>query len=110
MTALTPPTLTTERLRLRPVQSTDADDLYAMQSDPVVMRYWDSPPWQERSRAEQFVASCREVEAEGTGVRLVLTDGTGAFLGWCALTGWDPVHRTAHTGYVCGGRPGAGAT
>lgn len=99
--ALTPPTLTTARLRLRPVEDGDADDLWALHSSRVVLRYWNSPPWQERSRAQQFIATCRRLEQEGDGVRLVLARADdGAFLGWCGLTGRNPVYRTAHLGYV----------
>ena len=37
---------------------------------------------------------------EGTGARLVLERASdGAFLGWCALNGWNPDHRSASLGY-----------
>ena len=36
---MTPPTLTTARLELRPVQAEDLDDLAGLYADPDVMRY-----------------------------------------------------------------------
>ena len=61
------PTLMTDRLRLRPVGDGDADALFALHSDAHVLRYWDSPPWTERSRADRFVEESRRMAAEGTG-------------------------------------------
>lgn len=97
------PTLRTARLRLRPVEDSDADDLYALHSSPVVLRYWDSPPWNERGRAEQFVARSRQMAADGTGARLAVDRADdGAFLGWCSLNRWNPDYRSAALGYCFG--------
>jgi RimJ/RimL family protein N-acetyltransferase len=51
------PTLQSARLLLRPFAQTDAEALYALQSNARVLRDWDSPPWSERSRAAAFNAS-----------------------------------------------------
>src|SRR6185437_9742570 len=59
MTPLPAPTLRTARLRLRPFTDEDADDLFALHSNAYVLRYWDSPPWTERARAERFIAACQ---------------------------------------------------
>lgn len=99
--SLPTPTLHTERLRLRPVEPTDADALYALHSDAIVLRYWDSPPWTERERADRFVARCAEIAAEGSGARPAIERASdGAFLGWVGLTSWDPGHRSARLGFV----------
>lgn len=98
--ALPTPTLRTARLRLRPFAGADADDLFALQSDARVLRYWDAPPWTDRARADQFIAACEQMAAEGTGARVVMEHGaTGSFLGWCGLTRHHPVHRSASLGY-----------
>lgn len=97
---LATPALRTDRLRLRPVTDADAEPLFALHSSTYVMRYWDSPPWQERSRAERFVAMCRKMADEGTGARVAIDRASdGAFVGWCGLTAWDPDHRSASLGY-----------
>ena len=50
--SLPTPTLHTARLRLRPFDDADADDIFALQSNASVLRYWDAPPWTERTRAD----------------------------------------------------------
>jgi RimJ/RimL family protein N-acetyltransferase len=97
---LATPTLHTARLRLRPFTGTDADALYALHSDAHVLRYWDSPPWTERARAERFIAACRQLAEDGAGARLAMDRGCdGSFLGWCSLTRWNPDYRSATLGY-----------
>lgn len=94
------PVLVTDRLRLRPATDADADALFALHSDAFVLRYWDSPPWTERERADRFVATCVRMADEGTGARPVVERRSdGAFLGWCGVTRWDPEHRSASVGY-----------
>jgi len=101
--SLPTPTLHTDRLRLRPLSTADADALYALHSNAHVLRYWDSPPWTEPERAERFIAACRQLADEGTGARLAIDRASdGAFLGWCGLTQWNPDYRSASLGYCLG--------
>ncbi|MDF1602290.1 GNAT family protein [Nocardioides sp. YIM 152315] len=98
--SLRTPTLPTTRLRLRPVADDDADALFAMHSSAHVLRYWDSPPWAERARAERFIAACRQMADEDSGVRLVIEHASDrAFVGWCSLSRWNPTYRSAALGY-----------
>jgi len=98
--SLPTPTLHTARLRLRPFSDADADALFALHSNAHVLRYWDSPPWSEPARAERFIATCRQIEEEGSGARLAMDRGSdGAFVGWCGLTRWNPDYRSASMGY-----------
>jgi RimJ/RimL family protein N-acetyltransferase len=98
--ALTTPTLHTARLRLRPFADEDADALFALHTNAHVLRYWDSPAWTDRGRAERFLAACRQMADEGTGVRLALNRVyDGAFIGWCSLSRWNPDFRSAALGY-----------
>ena len=97
------PTLETARLRLRPFVDGDADALYSLQSNAFVLRYWDSPPWTDRARAELFLARCREIEEEGSGARVAVDRlDDDAFIGWCGVTGWNPDFRSASLGYCLG--------
>ena len=94
------PTLHTARLRLRPFTNADADALYAMHSSAYVLRYWDSPPWRDRARAERFLTACRQMAEEGSGARLAIDRASdSSFLGWCSLTRWNPDYRSASLGY-----------
>jgi [ribosomal protein S5]-alanine N-acetyltransferase len=94
------PTLQSERLRLRPFTDADGDALFALHSNARVLRYWDSPPWEDRARADRFLATCRQMADEGTGARLAL-DRTSddAFIGWIGLSRWNPDFRSAALGY-----------
>lgn len=99
--SLPTPTLQTERLRLRPVTDADAGALFALHSDAHVLRYWDSPPWTERARADRFIAACRQIADDGSGARLVIEGASdGDFLGWCGLTSYNADFRSASLGYV----------
>jgi [ribosomal protein S5]-alanine N-acetyltransferase len=100
------PTLKTERLRLRAFAEADAEPLFALQSDAYVLRYWDSPPWTDPARAEQFIARSREMAEEGSGARLVI-ESASTFVGWCTLNSWNPEFRSASLGY-CLARAGWG--
>ncbi|MFJ3640120.1 GNAT family N-acetyltransferase [Streptomyces sp. NPDC090108] len=101
--ALTTPSLRTARLRLRAFEDADADGLFALHSNSRVLRYWDSPPWSEPSRAERFLTGCRQMTEEGTGVRLAVDRASdGAFIGWCSLSRWNPDFRSASLGYCFG--------
>ncbi|HEU5036556.1 MAG TPA: GNAT family protein [Nocardioides sp.] len=94
------PTLTTERLRLRPVAERDRDALYALHSNAHVLRYWDAPPWTDPARAARFVATSRQLAEEGTGARLAIDRAVdGEFLGWISLSRWNPDFRSAALGY-----------
>ncbi|MFI6093588.1 GNAT family N-acetyltransferase [Streptomyces sp. NPDC051218] len=97
---LTTPILRTTRLRLRPFTEADADPLFALHSSTQVMRYWDSAPWNDRARAERFIAVCGRIADEGTGARVAIDRASdGAFVGWCGLIDWDPDNRSASLGY-----------
>jgi len=98
--SLSAPILHTARLRLRPFDDADRDALFALHSNSHAMHYWDAPPWDEPARAERFVAACRQMADDGTGVRLAIDRvPDGGFIGWCSLTRWNPDYRSAALGY-----------
>ena len=97
---LSTPILQTPRLRLRPFEAGDADALFALQSDARVLRYWDSPPWTDRSRADDFIVACRAMEEDGSGARFAIeTQADSAFIGWCTMFRWNPRYRSLGIGY-----------
>ena len=99
--SLPTPTLRTARLRLRPFTEADREALFALHSDAHLLRYWDAPPWSEPSRAERFIAACRQMADEGTGARLAMDRvSDGVFVGWCSLSRWNPDYRSATMGYI----------
>ncbi len=66
------PTLTTERLTLRALAEPDVDDLFAIFSDPAVMRYWSRPPMQEKAEAAELLHGALEAFAQGESLRWAL--------------------------------------
>ena len=99
--SLPTPTLNTARLLLRPFCQTDADAIFALHSNPVVLRYWDSPPWSDRARADRFLTICEQMQQEGSGARLAIERaGDATFIGVCNLFNWNPTYRSAKLGYV----------
>jgi len=64
--SLPTPTLHTARLLLRPFTEADTDAIFALHSNPRVLRYWDAPAWTERAQAERFIAVCKQIEQEST--------------------------------------------
>ena len=94
------PTLRTARLLLRPFAESDAGAIYDLLSNARVLRYWDSPPWTDRSRAAEFLAACRKVEEEGSGARFAIeTRDNNEFVGWCSMFRWTPIYRSLGIGY-----------
>jgi RimJ/RimL family protein N-acetyltransferase len=99
--SLPTPTLHTSRLRLRPFTETDTDAIFALNSNPHILRYWDAPPWRERLQAERFIANSKKMQQEASGARLAIERNTdGMFIGWCSLMNWNPDYRSAMIGYV----------
>lgn len=94
------PTLETERLRLRPFTDSDGDEVFALQSDAEALRYWDSPPWTDRSAIARFLDGCRQMAEAGTGARVAVErTSDGEFVGWCTFNSWNPDFRSASLGF-----------
>ncbi|AKT50585.1 GNAT family N-acetyltransferase [Arsenicicoccus sp. oral taxon 190] len=101
--ALETPTLHTDRLVLRPLAESDTDALWALHTDRHVLRYWDEPPWMERSRALQLVTRSRQRAADGSGVRVAVAwRDADECVGWVALLRWNPDFRSAAIGLIFG--------
>ena len=104
------PTLEAERLRLRPFADADADDLFALQSDADVLRFWDSPPWTDRTSVDRFMAGCRRMSDDGSGARVAIERTSDqSFVGWCTFNSWNPDFRSASLGFCLNRRLGATA-
>ena len=98
--ALPTPTLHTSRLLLRPFNECDANAILAIFNNPRVMRYWDGPAWTSPVQAARFIAVCRRMEDEGSGVRMAVVRAEDSqLIGQCAIFRWNPTYRSAETGY-----------
>ena len=93
-------TLRTDRLLLRPLRDADAPAIFAIRSDPVVMRYASSLPLTSLDQAEAFIARDTEGMAAGETLRLGLQrleDDT--LIGTCILFHLNAQCRRAEVGY-----------
>jgi RimJ/RimL family protein N-acetyltransferase len=96
-----PLVLATARLRLRPLAARDAPALFALFSDPAVMRYWASPPWSSIDAAHELLARDAAAAAEGSHLRLALARADDdTLIGSCTLFGLVPTSRRAEIGYL----------
>jgi ribosomal-protein-alanine N-acetyltransferase len=96
-------TLATERLLLRPLAPADAAALFAVFSDPEVMRYWSSAPWTAMAQADQYVADATRDLLGGDMLRLgIEVVASGQLVGQVALHHFDAQNRRCEVGYALG--------
>jgi RimJ/RimL family protein N-acetyltransferase len=82
----------TERLRLRPMDMDDLDELVALHADPEVTRFirpLDRAAAEERLRGDES-----EWRQRNHGLLAMLERGDGAFLGRCGLKYWPQFDET----------------
>ena len=79
----------------------DAEPLFSIFSDPEVMRYWSTQPWQDVQEAAARIERDRAALVNGSAVRLLLqpVDG-GSILGAVTLLGFVASSRRAEVGYL----------
>lgn len=93
-------TLATARLDLRPLAPADASDLFALKSDPAVMRYGSSPPWSDPQVAVDYIERDRQEMAAGAHVQFaIVRREDAALIGLCNLRDFDAQCRRAEVGY-----------
>lgn len=96
-----PPGLHGSRLRLRAPHADDADALFALFSDPAVMRYWSRPPMTGRAEAEAQLARWADGFASRCAISWAITlEEADEAIGSCSLFRIDPDHRRAEIGYA----------
>ena len=95
------PTLKTPRLTLRSLSEPDVADVFAVFSDPVVMRYWDSAPMTTLQDAMRYIdhihRGFRRRDLFQWGIADAATD---AVIGTCTLTHYSPTHQRSELGFA----------
>lgn len=91
----------TSRLLLTPLSlEEDAAALFAIQSDPDVMRYWNHGPWTDLAQAQDAIAADQAAQADGTLWKLGIREReTGMLVGTCMLFAVEPGSRRGEIGY-----------
>ena len=95
------PQLQGKRVRLRGPRRDDAEALFALFSDPAVMRYWSRPPMTTLGEAQGLVGEMLDSFEQRSLFNWMLTtrDDAGV-VGTCTLFRIDPRHRHAEIGYA----------
>ena len=94
------PTLDAPRLRLRWLTAGDVDALFAVFSDPTMMRYWSTPPMKERAEAEALLAKIHRHFADKFGFQWgIERKSDGRILGTCTLFNVHAANMRAELGY-----------
>lgn len=80
------PTIETKRFLLRPFAETDREGLFALDSDPEVVRYLGNKPMQSIEQADSLIRYILQQYADFNIGRWVIEDKqTGEFIGWAGL-------------------------
>ena len=94
------PTLVAPRLQLRWMAAPDLEDLYAVFSDPDVMRYWSHAGWPHRDEASIYLEAIQRGFDQGTlfqwGIAL---RGDDRVIGTVTLSGIDHAQGRADLGF-----------
>src|SRR5258705_3436097 len=94
------PVLSPARLVLRETIANDVAAVFAMESDPVAMRYWSRPPMQEVAEAQASVERAIGFFASRTGLRWAITrSGDDQLLGHVSLFSFSEQNGRAEIGY-----------
>lgn len=97
------PSLVTERLVLRWLTERDIDALFAIFSDPEVMRYWNAPAMVERSEAVSLLKRVQVSYAQRVALRWgIARREDDRIIGTCSLFHLEEDSRRAEVGYALG--------
>lgn len=99
-TILDVPELAGPRLRLRALDTRDADALFAMRADPLVMRYWSQPPWRERAQAIEYIERMQREREHVEFYPWVTALDDDVLIGTCSLFALSREHGRAEIGYA----------
>jgi RimJ/RimL family protein N-acetyltransferase len=95
------PTLQTPRLRLRPLAESDVADVFAVFSDPLVMRYWDGPPMGTLQDAMRYIDHIHHGFRRRDFFQWGIADASiDAVIGTCTLTHCSTTHQRAEIGFA----------
>ncbi len=75
----------TPRLLIRKFRDEDAEHVFAMRSDPEIMRYIREPQFHIQETLNWMAMITGHLESKGIGFMAVIEKESGAFVGWCGL-------------------------
>ena len=98
-----PPTISTARLRLRPLRSADAEALFAVFSDGEAMRFWSSPPHQSPLATVEVVERARASYLAAEGIEFAITlagSDDDRAVGKIGHWRWQRAHSRSEIGFI----------
>lgn len=78
-------TIETGRLYLRPLATSDAENLFNLNLDPEVLVFSGDVPFESVCQARQFISDYDQYRKYGVGRMAVIEKSTDTFVGWCGL-------------------------
>ena len=94
------PTLTTSRLQLRQLRSTDAEALFAMRSDAVGMEFFGQEPHKSIEETDRLIQRLQTFYEQRTSLFWCITlKGDDTVIGSCTFFSFGPSFHYAETGY-----------
>lgn len=95
--------ITSDRLRLRPVQASDLPDLMAVNGDPAVTSFLPYATWRSMADAEAWLTRMEALAATGSALQLVIVRSVDAkVVGTALVFKFDEASRRVELGYVIG--------
>jgi RimJ/RimL family protein N-acetyltransferase len=89
------------RVRLRAPGAEDIDPLFALFSDPEVMRYWSRDPMRERGEAIAYMQSIIDGFMKRELLNWIIADRSDdRMIGTCTIYDLQPQHLRAAVGYA----------
>ncbi|WP_249977979.1 GNAT family N-acetyltransferase [Vreelandella olivaria] len=97
------PTIKTGRLVLRPLKLTDAEALLTIFSDPDVMKYWNTAPWNSLEDAMSFIKESTAAMDRQESITLgIMLEATSELIGKCMLFSYESESKRAEIGFGIG--------
>jgi ribosomal-protein-alanine N-acetyltransferase len=94
------PELTTSRLKLTRITSTDTESIFEIFSNPEVVKYYDLESFSERSQAKQLIELFESRFVSASGIRWAIRlKETDELVGTCGFNTWSEKMRDATIGY-----------
>ncbi len=94
-------TMTTARLRLRPMRRDDAEALFLVFSDAQTMRYWSSPPHGSPLLTAEVIERAQMAFIAGDGVEWAITRaGDDTAVGKIGHWRWQRTHSRSEVGFI----------
>ena len=94
------PELTTTRLLLTEIRSSDCASLYSLFSNPDVVKFYDLEPFTDITQAEKLIALFESRFNSTSGIRWAIrTKTSGELIGTCSFNSWSEKMRSATIGY-----------